>query len=845
MKRLLVWLLVPAVLCSLCLAVLAARPIHANLIERAASQAKPTPPAPDAPIVVEDLQLSRPMPSDAAPAAPAAIVMSQNFEGAWPAAGWTLGDYSSNDGGEFLWGKRTCHPRAGSYGGWSVGGGAQGTALSCSALYPNNANTWAEYGPFNLSNATSASLTFHFWGRVEYEANCSYDRFFAGSSTDGVNFSGTRFCGDFTGGTAGNGYYQRTLDLSSRLGQSQVWIALAFLSDDSVNDIGVTVDDITLDVSGQATSTPTPTHTPTRTPTFTPTRTPTPTATRPAGPRLVHLPLIGRQATPTPTPTATVSSGAIWQQAGLNDRAVRVLSGAANGTLAGGERVNEGPGGVSHAAGCSTAWSSLGLADRSIFALARSANGTLYAGTYGQGILRSSNNGGSWSPINEGIPLQTGDKIYIYGIAAHPTNANIVLAGSLFSGGLRSTNGGDTWQRTAPTTVNDFLAVAFDPSNGTIAYGGSRGQGFFKSQDAGASFAASNSGLSNLDVWSIAVAPSNPATVYIGTSSGVFRSTNRGASWQPAGLADKKVRSLAVDPQQANVVYAGTEFESVWISNNGGANWQNASSGLQANLAIWSLRLDAACNRALAGSRSGVYQRSLSSGIPTPTPTPTTSAWTVIAAENFEGAFPKAGWQVADFNSSGGEYYWAKRACRIYAGTYSGWSVGAGAQGGGLACGANYPNEAFSWLIYGPFSLVGATDAELAFQSWFNTEVSYDRLFWGASLNGNNFYGVSVDGSSGSWVPQTFDLTDVYTLGNLLGQSQVWIAFVFSSDASVTYPEGAYVDEILLRKRTTAAYGASPGAVAAPCVSADGDPPPDTPLCTSLSLDGAGNQRSK
>jgi hypothetical protein len=39
----------------------------------------------------------------------------------------------------------------------------------------------------------------------------------------------------------------------------------------------------------------------------------------------------------------------------------------------------------------------------------------------------------------------------------------------------------------------------------------------------------------------------------------------------------------------------------------------------------------------------------------------------------------------------------------------------------------------------------------------------------------------------------------VYTLGNLVGTNNVWIAFKFQSDASYTY-EGAYVDNVNLRK---------------------------------------------
>ncbi len=158
---------------------------------------------------------------------PEATIMSQNFEGTWPAASWQLLDSSSSDGGEFLWGRRNCQPRAGSYAGWSVGGGAQGSALSCSANYPNNAYTWAIYGPFNLSNATSATLSYHIRGTTEAGTNCPYDYLYVGSSTDGAQFSGSRTCGAWTSGLDGNGYYWRTLDLRSRIGQSQVWIAFA------------------------------------------------------------------------------------------------------------------------------------------------------------------------------------------------------------------------------------------------------------------------------------------------------------------------------------------------------------------------------------------------------------------------------------------------------------------------------------------------------------------------------------------------------------------------------------------------------------------------------------------
>ncbi len=115
-------------------------------------------PLSDGPIAVDGVTLVRlRSPAVLAPMVPAAAIMSEDFKGAWPATGWVVSDRSSSDGGEYLWGKRDCHPHTGSFGGWSIGGGAQGGALPCSSNYPNNVDSWAEFGPFDLSNASAAN----------------------------------------------------------------------------------------------------------------------------------------------------------------------------------------------------------------------------------------------------------------------------------------------------------------------------------------------------------------------------------------------------------------------------------------------------------------------------------------------------------------------------------------------------------------------------------------------------------------------------------------------------------------------------------------------------------------
>jgi len=187
---------------------------------------------------------------------------------------------------------------------------------------------------------------------------------------------------------------------------------------------------------------------------------------------------------------------------------------------------------------------------------------------------------------------------------------------------------------------------------------------------------------------------------------------------------------------------------------------------------------------------------------PTPTSTSQPGGWITIKTENFEGSFPNE-WTIEGF-----DYEWAKRNCRASGGSFSGWAVGGGAEGEALACGSNYPNDMQTWMVYGPFSLADATAAEVLFDYWVNSEYMFDMFFVGASIDNDNFNGLAGSGNSNGWRTNgRLDLTDVEELGDLTGKPQVWIAFVFDADWGTNRPEGAYVDNIVLRKSATGSAG--------------------------------------
>jgi len=184
----------------------------------------------------------------------------------------------------------------------------------------------------------------------------------------------------------------------------------------------------------------------------------------------------------------------------------------------------------------------------------------------------------------------------------------------------------------------------------------------------------------------------------------------------------------------------------------------------------------------------------------TPTPTtPPSGGWVTITQQDFEGAFPGA-WRVNIKPGAASGFSWGKRDCQPYGGSYSAWAVGGGTRGSSLACGSNYPDSVYTSLLYGPFSLADATAAELDFHYWLNSEQDYDVLFVGASVDGSNYWGLRDSGGYEQWQEATLDLSDVPTLGDLCGQSRVWVGFIFAVDDNTNSPEGAYVDDIVLRK---------------------------------------------
>jgi hypothetical protein len=196
---------------------------------------------------------------------------------------------------------------------------------------------------------------------------------------------------------------------------------------------------------------------------------------------------------------------------------------------------------------------------------------------------------------------------------------------------------------------------------------------------------------------------------------------------------------------------------------------------------------------------------------------PVPVGWQTLVNTTFEGDFPGS-WDVFDNDGTSHDvYYWASRPCRAYQGSNSGWAVGGGANGSPLGCGSKYPNDADSWMVYGPFSLENTTAARLDYKLWLYSESGYDWVCRMASTDGVIFSGLCNSGNSNGWIDRALDLTDIAGT-DLRGQPQVWVAIRFYSDFLYNFSEGAYVDNVVLRR----CYEASCSGFNAPILEVDG-----------------------
>lgn len=147
----------------------------------------------------------------------------------------------------------------------------------------------------------------------------------------------------------------------------------------------------------------------------------------------------------------------------------------------------------------------------------------------------------------------------------------------------RSTDGGATFDVPANDPHADDHGFAVTPGSPNTTYIVSDG-GIFSSSDHGSSnsWQFIGAGISNVEFYDIAVAPTAPNLVIGGTQDNgtlLYDSTTTGINWPM--IFDSDGATVAFDPTNAQTLYAMIQYAySITQSTDGGSNWTSMGTGL-------------------------------------------------------------------------------------------------------------------------------------------------------------------------------------------------------------------------------------------------------------------------
>ena len=123
------------------------------------------------------------------------------------------------------------------------------------------------------------------------------------------------------------------------------------------------------------------------------------------------------------------------------------------------------------------------------------------------------------------------------------------------------------WRNVGPLRGGRAIAVTGVPGHPERFYFGSVGGGVWRSDNAGRTWTPIFDAQPVNSIGAIAVAPSDPNVIYVGSGeadmrsdiiqgNGMYKSVDAGATWKHIGLADSEaIGRIAIDPKDPNVVY--------------------------------------------------------------------------------------------------------------------------------------------------------------------------------------------------------------------------------------------------------------------------------------------------
>jgi photosystem II stability/assembly factor-like uncharacterized protein len=204
----------------------------------------------------------------------------------------------------------------------------------------------------------------------------------------------------------------------------------------------------------------------------------------------------------------------------------------------------------------------------------------IYAGTWHL-PWKTTDGGATWRNIKQGLI----DDSDVFSILLDPKFPSTVYL-SACSGIYKSDTAGEQFHKIQgiPSSARRTRVLMQDPANRDVVYAGTT-EGLYKTEDAGTHWKRTTG--PNLIINDIYVDPANPQRVLLATDrSGVLASNDAGVSFalSNSGISQRQVTALLADTKKPETMYAGVvndkSYGGVFVTEDGGKNWTQRSEGL-------------------------------------------------------------------------------------------------------------------------------------------------------------------------------------------------------------------------------------------------------------------------
>ncbi len=212
-------------------------------------------------------------------------------------------------------------------------------------------------------------------------------------------------------------------------------------------------------------------------------------------------------------------------------------------------------------------------------------------GSYGIGLLKSTDGGGTWTMS---IDWRTAQTRGVWAVRIRPDDSNRLLAATT-EGVYRSSDQGASWELVLDIRLaTDIRIHPTNPDTILAACGnfGSTGQGIYRTTNGGDTWSRVAAGLplSWTGKAQLDIAPSAPSVVYASIADtfagrGLYRSVDAGLTWALVNTSDYAQYQgwyshyVRVSPFDASRLYTGGI--EIWSSTNGGTTLTRRSSWTQ------------------------------------------------------------------------------------------------------------------------------------------------------------------------------------------------------------------------------------------------------------------------